>query len=394
MKLLLLTFYYPPDLSAGSFRAAALVKAIQAQGLAVEIDVFTTQPNRYQTYTQTVAAEEKFGTVRIRRVTIPSHSSGMLDQSRSYLAFARQVWESTSDERYDAILVTSGRLMSAVLGSALARRRNTRLFLDIRDIFLETICDVLPPLQAAIVRPVISQLERFAIRRAEWVNVVSTGFTSHFMRRYPGRSFACYTNGIDPEFLAATASGPSDRGVAPLHVVYAGNIGESQGLHHFIPELARRTMGRLRFSIIGDGGRRALLDESIRQSGADNVSLVNPMARNNLLEAYRNADVLFLHLADKEVFRTVLPSKIFEYAATGKPIWAGVAGTAASFIQNEVPNSAIFPPGNIAEALLAFDRLDLRTYRRDSFIAKYSRDSIMEKMTKEIFTKLAALPHD
>src|SRR5690606_20974336 len=39
MKLLLLTFYYPPDLSAGSFRAAALVEALmRTGGPNVEVD--------------------------------------------------------------------------------------------------------------------------------------------------------------------------------------------------------------------------------------------------------------------------------------------------------------------------------------------------------------------
>src|SRR5690606_37143794 len=51
MKLLLLTFYYPPDLSAGSFRAAALAEALlRAGGRDVEVDVLTTRPHRYASY--------------------------------------------------------------------------------------------------------------------------------------------------------------------------------------------------------------------------------------------------------------------------------------------------------------------------------------------------------
>jgi hypothetical protein len=48
-RILLLSYFYPPDLSAGSFRSAALVKALRIQGGAqLQLDVVTTQPNRYQ----------------------------------------------------------------------------------------------------------------------------------------------------------------------------------------------------------------------------------------------------------------------------------------------------------------------------------------------------------
>ena len=51
MRVLLLTFYYPADLSAGSFRAKALVDALRRQGGDdLSIDVVTTVPNRYHTH--------------------------------------------------------------------------------------------------------------------------------------------------------------------------------------------------------------------------------------------------------------------------------------------------------------------------------------------------------
>ncbi|MFP3500063.1 glycosyltransferase WbuB, partial [Pseudomonas sp. SIMBA_059] len=58
-RILFLSFYYPPDLSAGSFRAEALVKALLDNvGDHVEIDVVTTQPNRYHTFKTTASSFE------------------------------------------------------------------------------------------------------------------------------------------------------------------------------------------------------------------------------------------------------------------------------------------------------------------------------------------------
>ena len=51
MKIVFFTFYYPPDLSAGSFRAVALVEAILRKiSSADEFHVVTTNPNRYASH--------------------------------------------------------------------------------------------------------------------------------------------------------------------------------------------------------------------------------------------------------------------------------------------------------------------------------------------------------
>ena len=57
---------------------------------------------------------------------------------------------------------------------------------------------------------------------------------------------------------------------------------------------------------------------------------------NWLLEYYKNADILFLHLKNIAAFKRVLPSKVFEYGALGKPIVAGVSGYSANFIKQNL----------------------------------------------------------
>ena len=46
MKILFLSYYYPPDLSAGSFRAEALISGL-SKIKNIDIDLLTTFPNRY-----------------------------------------------------------------------------------------------------------------------------------------------------------------------------------------------------------------------------------------------------------------------------------------------------------------------------------------------------------
>jgi glycosyltransferase involved in cell wall biosynthesis len=114
------------------------------------------------------------------------------------------------------------------------------------------------------------------------------------------------------------------------------------------------------------------------------MDLLPPVNRQELIEEYLSADVLFLHLNDYPAFEKVLPSKIFEYAATGKPILAGVSGYAAEFIKSEVSNAEVFYPGDHKGALQVLSKLKLEHTDRHAFISKYTRTNIMKDMSESI----------
>jgi glycosyltransferase involved in cell wall biosynthesis len=390
LKILVLSFYFRPDLSAGSFRTTALVDALkQKMPFDGQIEVLTTLPNRYSSFSVAAPAEEKVPGLLIVRFALPPHHSGMFDQARAFISFARDVSRQTREKEYDLVFATSSRLMTAVLGAWVARKKRIPLYLDIRDIFVDTIKDVLPRHFAILVRPVFESLERWALNSASKVNLVSQGFSDYFSKHYPRQLFSYFTNGIDDEFLSVPLpeSVPRIDGVAA--VLYAGNLGEGQGLHVILPDLAKKMQGRVRFKIIGDGGRKDTLLTALVSAGVDNVELLPPMKRAQLIEAYQATDVLFLHLNDYDAFRKVLPSKLFEYGAMGKPIWAGVSGYAAEFIRTEMDNSAVFHPCNAAEAERVFSQLLLQNGSRDRFVAKFTRTKIANDLATDILNTIS-----
>lgn len=388
MRILVLSFYYTPDLSAGSFRTTALVKSLlQNNPESVQVDVITTLPNRYKTFSAAAPEYEKCDGQEIYRIKLPSHQSGMRDQSRAFIKFFRHANALVSKHDYDLVYATSSRLMTAVLGAWIATRKKARLYLDIRDIFVDTIKDVLPSKITFFVKPVFSFLERWAINKADKVNLVSEGFRGYFESRYPNQKFSFFTNGIDDEFIeAGQRHVKKETENPPIKVLYAGNMGEGQGLHTIIPILAQKMQDRLQFILIGDGGRKLQLQSSLSEVGCNNVELRDPVNRTKLIEAYLEADVLFLHLNDYAAFRKVLPSKLFEYAALGKPIWAGVSGYAAEFAKSEINNAAVFSPCNVTEAIEVFESLKLIDKQRPQFISKFARKNIMKLMVDDVFS--------
>lgn len=380
-RVAIITFYYSPDLCAGSFRSVAFVKAIRDQlPRTARIDVLTTMPNRYQSFVAGAKEIEEDGQLTIRRFKLPAHKSGLLDQSRSFLKYSWSVWRYTRNRDYDLVFATSSRLMTAALGATIAKRARAPLYLDIRDLFTDTMRNVLQPALRGVVLPVFQWIEKFTFGAADKINLVSRGFAGYFDEHYNDVALSFFSNGIDPEFITRNFDKRESR-LDRRTVLYAGNIGEGQGLHKIIPDAARKLGDSLEFVVVGDGGQRHLLEELC--ADLDNVHLLAPVDRRGLLDYYSSADILFMHLNDYDAFKKVLPSKIFEYAATGKPVLAGVSGYAAQFTSENVENSAVFPPCDSNALVAAVGTLEVGLTDRHRFILEYARDSIMRRMAKD-----------
>ncbi len=387
LRILFLSFYYPPDLCAGSFRGSALIRAlVEAGGPDLTIDIATTAPNRYSTHKVAAPSFEHRGSVSIRRFALPAHKSGMFDQAVAFGSFAAQVSAWSMGKRWDLVVATSSRLMTAALSASVASRVGAPLYLDIRDLFVDTMDDLLRGRTAHRLVPALRWIEKRTLRRAARVNAVSEGFLPYLRALEPRHDYRCFPNGIDDEFIDADFDGPLRLPSRRPLVLYAGNIGEGQGLHEFMAEAADLCAGHASFRVVGDGGRRTMLLESLQRASVRNVEVLDAVSRERLLEHYREADVLFLHLNDHPAFTKVLPSKIFEYAATGKPILAGVAGNSARFIERHVVGAEVFAPCDAAGMAAALGRLLDGPPRidRSEFRDRFSRRRIMQLMAQDI----------
>lgn|GEM_PF-663151 len=387
MRILLISFYYPPDIGPAPLRARSIVEALQRVGPPdTSIEVLTTAPNRYQSLHASAPDIEDGDGVSVRRFALPVHRSGMLDQAKAFASFAVQVLRSTENHTWDVVVATSSRLMTAALAAQVARRGAMPLYLDIRDLLTDTLGDVLSPPIAVAVLPLMRIVETWTFRRATRLNVVSSGFLPHMARIAPALVPTVHTNGVDEEFLPVSTA-PIRKNRVPV-VVYAGNMGEGQGLHRIVPAAAALAESSITFRMIGDGGRRLALERALQQANAGGVELLKPMPRQDLLKQYRDADILLLHLNDYPAFRKVLPSKIFEYAATGKPILAGVAGYAATFLREQVPGAVVFEPCNADAMLRALATLldGPASYDRNDFCRRYSRSAIMREVARDILS--------
>lgn len=382
-KILYLTFYFSPDLCAGSFRNTPLVKELarQAKGKAT-VDVITTLPNRYSSFEADASQFEQRDNYTITRISIPQHQSGMKDQVFSFKEYYSKVKKAVKGRKYDLVVASSSRLFTAYLGYRVAKKLRVPLYLDVRDIFYDTLEDVLQGgLTKKTALPIIKYVEKKTFGYAKHINLISGGFKPYF-DAYTQADYSYFPNGVDDVFIEANkeelVQEPFSSEVQTI--VYAGNLGEGQGLHKIIPESAKALEGKYHFIIIGDGGAKQNLINEIERLGVKNVELRPPVKRDELIQIYKKADFLFAHLNNYKAFEKVLPSKLFELATFPKPVIAGVGGFAAQFVSTNIDNSILFEPCNVDEFVSKLLNYEYEQVKRDDFIDRFKRDTVNKDM--------------
>lgn len=389
MRVVFFSYFYPPDLSAGSFRAESISRSLASKfDNEDEMHVITTHPHRYSSHQIEASDIEKFENITIHRIKLPAHKNNIVMQIFSYLIYIYSASILVKTLKPNFYIVTTGRLMSGIYTYLLSLLTKKRYFVDMRDIFSEAMTDLIAKKNRILAKSfhyVISFIEKKVLKHASGVNVVSEGFLEYFDKEgLNTSSWKVFTNGIDDEFIGI----PGKKKNSPKKILlYAGNIGAGQGLQKIIPNIARNLNDNYLFRIVGDGNTKHLLEKEILLKKCNNIELLPPVAREKLIALYQDADILFLHLNNVPAFGRFLPSKVFEYAAMRKPIVAGLHGYSKEFVDKNVPNSFTFESEDYHQALSCIKKAKdsiIENHSYDKFIQKYSRLEIMNQMSDHL----------
>jgi colanic acid biosynthesis glycosyl transferase WcaI len=145
-------------------------------------------------------------------------------------------------------------------------------------------------------------------------------------------------------------------------VLYAGNLGLSQGLEHVLTAAEQLADHRdIKFVFVGDGsGREHLVAEAERRRLA-NVQFLPFQPRSRLPEVLATADISLVVLR-RGIGSGSLPSKLFSILASGRPILASVDEGCETWELVERAQAGIcVPPEDpieLAKAILNFKKDD------------------------------------
>src|SRR5664280_2820468 len=205
-------------------------------------------------------------------------------------------------------------------------------------------------------------------RRASFITVTSPGMAKVIGNRgVPKSKITFVSNWASEDWfypLSAPATTPDLGPRRPFTVMYAGAMGEVQGLEVVLDaaELLRDN-DRVGFLFVGGGVAKAGLQDAVQRRGLTHVTFAPPQPAERMAEVLSQGDVQLISLRDLPVFANTLPSKLPATLAAGRPIIAAVGGDAAEVVKAANAGEVVRPgSGNqLADAVLRASRADSAT---------------------------------
>lgn len=118
-------------------------------------------------------------------------------------------------------------------------------------------------------------------------------------------------------------------------IMFAGNIGESQDMEHFmLAALELKKYTDIKFILIGDGRFKTFVEDFIEVNDLkENIYLMGRFPVESMASFFEKADGLLVSLKDELIFNLTVPAKIQAYMSAAKPIVAMINGEGADLIE-------------------------------------------------------------
>lgn len=356
MKILYLSQYFPPEMGAPAARVHELSR--EWARLGHQVTVLTGFPNHPTGVVPPEYRGELFRRERIDGITVvrapiyAAANKGLLRRALNYLSYCAgaSLVGPFATGRPDVVIATSPQFLTGLAGLWLSALKRVPFVFEVRDLWPRSIVAVGALRAGSLPVRALEKLELLLYSRADRIVVVSEPFVGEIAAHgVPREKISVVTNGVDlslfaPQDRAAARSalGLPERGFL---ATYVGTHGLAHGLGTLIE--TARLLPEAQFLLVGEGAEK----ESLREQACDlaNVIFWDQRDRTEISRILAASDVALVLLRDEPLFRTVLPSKLFEIMGAGRAIVSTVDGEARKLYQEA--GAGIFSPPEDAPAL-------------------------------------------
>lgn len=337
MRVLVFSQYFWPE----SFRINELVTALNAKG--VEVEVLTGKPNYpagtvFAGYRAWGFTRESFQGVPLHRVPLIPRGRGALRLALNYLSFILSglvfaPWLFRG-QRFDAIFVFSpSPILQAIPAIWLGRQKKCPVLLWVQDLWPESLSATGHVTHPGALKAV-EHVVKWIYRKVDLLLVQSRAFMPRVQALAAETPVVYYPN----SFLEEEPGGAQPDVDCPgfdcsFPVLFAGNLGTAQAVD-VVLEAARLLVDEpdIRFVMVGDGSRREWMMQQAAASNLGNLVFPGSFPVEAMPVLMGRAAALLVTLADNEIFRLTIPSKVQAYMAAGRPIVACLNGAGAQVI--------------------------------------------------------------
>lgn len=389
MRILLISQFFAPDITAAAFRMTDFAVRLAAGG--DEIRVLTSHPHKAQVSGVDDQEFEHQGIGIQRCVVDEVQGSGAKAYLKHYLSFVRgsirlglalrrRGWKP------DVIYASSPPLFVGLTASFLATVFRRPIVFEVRDIWPDTAVAAGQLSGDGRAYRIGRSMERFFYRRASHLICVSQPMRDYLVTQSQ-RPVTVIYNGVEPTEEIAPATAAVSLDGQHRVVLYAGNLGHLQELdlliRGFVQVQKEPQRSNWKLMLLGAGAQLEKLRSLVDELDAHQVvQFLPPVSRSEAIRAMSQADLLYLNLKHHPTLEKTIPSKLFDYFLAARPIVAGLYGEGRDLLESTGAN-VVFPPGNM-EALQAALRRAIEQYSSLDERATANRDLVLSRFTREI----------
>ena len=343
MHILFLSHYFPPEVNAPASRTFEHCRQWVRDGHRVT--VVTCAPNHprgkiYPGYRNALyGREEKDGITIIRVWTYVTANEGFLKRTLNYVSYmAAAIVAAPFIQKADIVISTSPQFFNGLAGYVVSRMKRAPWVLEIRDLWPESILAV-GAIKNRFIIHLLEWLELFAYRQADRIVPVTDAFQRYIQGKgIPKEKITVIKNGADLTlYKPVTGTNRLAESLGVQGKFVAAYLGTHGMAHHL--ETVLHAAQRLReypdivLVLAGDGAERQRLAALRDELGLDNVLMLDQQPKEQMPWLWALSDVSLILLKKSDLFKTVIPSKIFESMAMEKPIVLGVEGESADIVR-------------------------------------------------------------
>jgi len=398
--ILFLTHYFPPEVNAPANRTFEHCREWTKNLKVIVLTNFPNHPDGkiFPGYKNKFIQKEILDRINVIRLwTFITPNEGFLLRSLNYLIyfFAVIFYVVFSRIKFDLIIATSPQFFCGLAGGIISKLKRKKFILEIRDLWPESILTV-GAIKNSVFISILKCLARFLYGIADQIVVVTNSFQKALIEiGINEKKITVIHNGIDIDFFR-NHNRISNKDLADFLssgfiVGYIGTIGMAHGIYTIIEAAEKMNDNQIKFALIGSGADKKKIYHLINNKGLKNIRLFELQPRDEVPSIISKFDVFIVHLRNSELFKTVIPSKIFEGMFMRKPLLLGVDGETRDLIQDS--NCGLFfrpeDSSSLIENLLLLKsdeqmRISMGNSGYNSVVKSFNRKKLAEEYFKLI----------
>ena len=321
MKVLIVSFYYEPELGAAPSRITNMAKELRASG--VDVDVLTSLPNYpkgeiFEGYRNRFSMKEMIDGIGVYRYWVyATVSKNPLKRLLAMTSFAVSLWAFAFKRKqiksYDHIIIQTPPIVPAASAMMLFRKLfKKNVVLNISDLWPMSAVDLGFVREGSRSFKVLSFLERYIYKDASSVLGQSQEILDHVCRMFPGKKTFLYRN-LQP--VKQQSVSPRVKN-AKLKIVYAGLFGVAQDILSLLKGVDFKALD-VEMHLYGGGNQ---LEEILTYIASDdkNIYYHGYVSKQQVAEELQKYDLSVIPLVTR-IYGAV-PSKIFDLLPMGIPV--------------------------------------------------------------------------